>query len=116
MQYTFELLGVSPVLYFFDYQQQHTQNTKHQVIEYLGSNKCTLDAFIQSVETVPPTKWGWELEQVINTMISFWVKNADSVQYWQARLKDAGDNTLVIARVSDIKALSEEFEFLLGKN
>ncbi len=115
MQYTFEILGVSPVLYFFNYQQQHTQNTKEQVIEYLGAHKCTLDAFIQTVEAVPLTKWDWELERVINSIISFWVKNADSVQYWQRRLKDAGNNTLIIARVSDIKALRGEFEFLLSK-
>lgn len=114
MPYTFELIGVSPVLFFFNYQQQHTQKN-NQIIEYLGSDKCTLDSFIQSLEAVPPSKWDWELDQVRDTIISFWVTNADSVQYWQTRLKDAGKNTLVIARVSELKALRSEFEFLLSK-
>ncbi|MFE1748667.1 hypothetical protein [Coleofasciculus sp. H7-2] len=114
MNYTFEILGVSPILYFFNHQQEIIQAEPHRA-EYLGSPKCTLDAFLESVETVPP-KRGWNLEEVLDTIIDFWLNNSDNIQYWNKRLKDAGKENLVVARVADIKALRAEFDSLLGQN
>jgi hypothetical protein len=115
MRYTFDIVGVSPVLHFFDHQQQSMCQPQHQGVEYLGTHTCTLDAFLKSVEIVPP-KWDWNLDQVVDTVIHFWLHNSDTISYWKARLNDAGQDNLLVARVADIKALKAEFEFLLGKN
>ncbi|MBD2296552.1 hypothetical protein H6G06_24495 [Anabaena sphaerica FACHB-251] len=115
MEYTFDIVGVSPVLYFFDHQQQNMQKSQPQRIEYFGTDTCTLDAFLESVESVPASG-GWNLDQVVDTVIEFWLNNAESIQYWKTRLKDAGRDNLLVARVADIKALQAEFESLLDKN
>ena len=115
MKYTFELLGISPVLDFFNHQQKFLQKTPSARIEYLGTYQCTLDAFIESVETVPP-KQGWELDRVVDTVIQFWMNHSDHIRYWKARLQDAGKENLLVARVADINSLQAEFESLLGKN
>lgn len=109
MEYTFDILGVSPVLHFFNHQQEHHSQAG---AEYVGAFRCTLDAFLESVETVPP-KRGWELDEVVDTVINYWMKNSDSIQHWSQRLKDAGTQNLLVARVASIKALKVEFESLL---
>lgn len=115
MKYTFEILGISPVLYFFNQQQEIIQKTPRPDVEYLGTHKCTLDALLKSVETVVP-KRGWDLERAVDTVVDFWVNNSDSIRYWKARLNDAGSENLLVARLADIKSLRAEFESLLGKN
>lgn len=102
MKYTFEILGISPVLYFFNQQQEIIQKSPQSGVEYLGTHKCTLDALLESVETVPPNR-GWDLERVVDTVIDFWVNNSESIRYWKARLKDAGSENLLVARLADIK-------------
>lgn len=114
MNYSFEILGVSPVLYFFNQQQEIIHKTPSGV-EYLGAYKCTLDAFIESVEGVPP-KQDWDFDEVVGTMIEFWVKNSDTIGYWKARLADAGKENLLVGRLADIKGLQAELESLLGKS
>ncbi|MGQ4648360.1 hypothetical protein [Lyngbya aestuarii] len=111
MKYTFEILGVSPVIDFFSYQLE----TKSAGPEYLGTYQCTLDAFIESVETVPP-KRGWELDKVVDTVIKFWVNHSERIRYWQTELNDTGENNLLVSRVADVKSLKAEFESLLGQN
>jgi plasmid maintenance system antidote protein VapI len=115
MKYSFELLGISPVFDFFNHQQQFLQKTSAAGIEYLGSYQCTLDAFLESIETVPP-KRGWEMDRVVDTVIQFWMNHSDRIQYWKARLQDAGQQNLLVARVADLNSLQAEFESLLGKN
>ena len=112
MKYTFELLGVSPILYFFNQQQELTLKHPHTGVEYLGSFKCTLDAFIASVETVP-SKTDWNFDEVVDTMVNFWLNNSDLVQFWKTRLDDAGKESLLVARVADIKGLRDQLEYLL---
>ena len=46
-------------------------------------------------------------------MINFWMNNADSIQYWSSRLEDAGEDSLLVARVGDIRSLRQSFELLL---
>lgn len=115
MKYTFELLGISPVLDFFNHQQKFIQKMSSTGIEYLGTHQCTLDAFLASVATVPP-KHGWEMDRVVDTVIQFWLHNSEHIRYWKARLRDAGDENLLVARVADFKSLQAEFESLLGNN
>ncbi|HEY9832300.1 MAG TPA: hypothetical protein V6D26_17070 [Stenomitos sp.] len=115
MKYTFELLGISPVLDFFNHQQSFVQKPPAGGIEYLGSYECTLDAFLESVETVPP-KPDWNMDEVVDTVIQFWVNHSEPIRYWKARLYDAGHDNLLVARVADIGSLKAEFETLLDKN
>lgn len=114
MKYAFDIVGVSPVLYFFNHQQTQ-QEPKGTGVEYLAAYKCTLDAFLESVETIPP-KLEWNLDRVVDTVIKFWLNNSDTIQYWKVRLNDAGRDNLLVARVADIKSLKAEFESLLGDN
>lgn len=109
MKYTFDIVGVSPVVKFFEYQQQ----TIHQRIgvEYLGAYNCTLDGFLKSVETIK-SKYEWESDRVVDTIVKFWLHNSDRIQYWKSRLSDAGKDNLLVARVADIKGLKAEFEAL----
>jgi hypothetical protein len=115
MKYTFELLGISPILDFFNHQQKFLQKTPLPGIEYLGTHECTLDAFLESVETVP-SKRSWDMDKVVDTVIQFWLNNSEPIRYWKARLDDAGHDNLLVARVGDLKSLQAEFESLLGKN
>lgn len=115
MKYTFELLGISPVLDFFNHQQKLIQTPPATGIEYLGGYQCTLDAFLESVETIPP-KHGWEMDQVVDTVIQFWLNNSEHIRYWNTRLQDAGNQNVLVARVADFKSLQAEFESLLGNN
>lgn len=114
MNYTFEILGVSSTLCFFNQQQELLQNQHSAGIEYLGNRKCTLDSFVASVETVSP-KRGWDVDRVVDTVITFWMNNSESINYWKCRLQDAGSDNLLVARVGDIKSLQAVFESLLGQ-
>ncbi len=110
MDYSFEILGVSPLLFFFTHQQER-QHQPDAGAAYVGSDRCTLDAFIDSVHTIPHL-YGWNLDRVVDTVIQFWIANADAVRHWRSRLDDAGDQTVLIARVADIHAMRSEFEHL----
>lgn len=113
MKYTFDLVGVSPVVHFFKYQQQTIQ--KRIGVEYLGAYNCTLDGFLKSVETIG-SKYEWDSDRVVDTVVKFWMHNSESIRYWKYRLRDAGKDNLLVARVADIKGLKAEFEALLGDN
>ena len=114
MAYTFEILGVSPVLYFFNHQQDLGQQTPASGVEYIGSYQCTLDALIQSIEPVPPDH-GWDLDRAVDTVIDFWLSNSDRIRYWKRRLNDAGEHNLIVSRLADFTSLKSEFESLLDK-
>jgi plasmid maintenance system antidote protein VapI len=113
MAYTFELLGVSPVLDFFNHQQTRSQRPHQSAVEYLGVYHCTLDAFIQSIETVPPDR-GWRLDRAVDTVVLFWLSNVEAVRHWKQRLEDAGEQNLIVARLGDVRSLQAEFEQLFS--
>jgi hypothetical protein len=115
MKFTFDIVGVSPVLQFFNHQHHYSHNPNKLGVEYISTHICTLDAVIESVEPIPE-KWGWDMDEVVGTVIKFWMSNAESVCYWKSRLTDAGNDNLLVARVADVNALQAEFEALLGKN
>ena len=114
MKYTFELLGISSVLDFFNHQQKLIQKTPSKSIEYLGSHQCTLDAFLESVETVP-AKPGWAMDRVVDTVIQFWMNHPENIRYWKERLNDGGKENIIVARLADVKSLKAEFESLLSR-
>ncbi|MCT7957950.1 hypothetical protein [Laspinema palackyanum] len=113
MEYTFDILGVSPILYFFNQQQEKVITDSGVGVEYLGTPKCTLDAFIDSVQTVSPTK-EWDVDGVVQTVINFWMHNPDKIGYWKGRLEDAGDHNLLVTRVADMGSLRATFESILN--
>ncbi len=112
MEYTFDILGVSPILYFFNQQQEKVIADSGVGVEYLATPKCTLDAFIDSVQTVSPSK-EWDLDGVVQTVINFWMHNPDKIGYWKERLEDAGEQNLLVARVADMGSLRATFESIL---
>ena len=114
MFYTFEILGVSPILSFFDYQQQVLPQKSPIGVEYIGSYKCTLDALLASVETVSPER-GWDFDRVSEAVIQFWLDNTDSIMHWKHRLEDAGAENLLVSRLANIDSLKTEFEWLLAR-
>lgn len=111
MAFTFELLGVSPILEFFSHQQAQSNRQPPSGVEYLGSYKCTLDAFIKSVEEISPRR-GWEPDQAVDTVVNFWLTHVETVQHWKHRLEDAGQENLIVARFADLRSLKAEFEQL----
>ncbi len=115
MKYAFDIIGVSPVLHFFNQQVQSSKNQPNQGVEYLGTHACTLDAFIETAESITP-KMSWNNDEVVETVISFWMNNSDSIRYWKSRLQDAGKDNVIVARLADIKALQSEFELLLNQD
>lgn len=115
MKYTFDIVGVSSVLQFFNHQQQSWEHQQYKCVEYLPNHTCTLDAFLETVEPVP-NKRGWQMDQIVDTVINFWLNNAESIQYWKTRLQDAGKDNLLVTRLADINSLQAEFELLLDKN
>ncbi len=114
MKYAFNIVGVSPVLHFFNHQQKSLVGGQPQGIEYLGAPDCTLDAFLKTVESVP-TKESWEMDEVVKTVIDFWMNNSESIRYWKSRLLDAGRDNLIVTRVAEIQALQAEFDMLFQK-
>lgn len=114
--YTFSIVGVSPILYFFNQQQQILNQNLQTGVEYVPSYRCTLDALIQSVEEVS-SKHDWNLDDVVDTVVNFWMNNSEAIRHWKNRLHDAqGESiqgeSILVSRVADIQALKNEFEFL----
>jgi len=105
MHYTFEILGVLPVLHFIQYQAQVRPTTA----AYLACHRCTLDGFLGSLEHL---EQNWDLEAITQTVVAFWLHNQEGIHRWQHRLRDAGHSSLVVARLSHLSGLQQEFEHL----
>lgn len=114
MAYSFDLLGVTPVLTFFNYQQRNEQDP-HRPKAYLGAFQCTLDGFIDALELMPK-KPQWDWDEVVATMVKFWLRHGDRIRECETEFKQSMPEgpQLVIARVSNIDALRHNFEAILG--
>lgn len=110
--YTFDIVGVSPILSFFNQQQDISEKNLSTGVEYVSTFECTLDALIYSVETISP-QHEWHLDEVVRTVVNFWMHNSELVHHWKDRLQDAGKESLLVSRVADINSLKNEFELLL---
>lgn len=111
MAYSFELLGVTPLLSFFEYQQKNEQDPQRPKT-YVGSYNCTLDSFIHAMDMIPEKpKWDWD--QVVEAMVQFWFCHEEKVRACESDLTvDSEEPRLVIARVVNIEALRGNFELL----
>jgi len=54
------------------------------------------------------------LDEVVDTVIHYWMNNAEGIQHWKECLDRAGNDNLLVARLADVKALKAEFDALLG--
>ncbi len=111
MSYTFDIIDVTPILSFFDYQQQIEQD-RDRSKAYLGSYQCTLDSFIQATATVSK-KPDWDWDRAVESIVNFWLANENSVRYWKDKLSSANQESLIIGRVANFERLRNELEFLL---
>jgi hypothetical protein len=112
MNYSFNIVGVSPILDFFNHQYSNQEKPQQTGVEYIGTYKCTLDGLLESLEEVP-TKCGWNQDEVVDSVVRFWMNNPESVFYWRERLSDAGRDSLLVGRVADINGLRSELESFL---
>ncbi|NEO25431.1 MAG: hypothetical protein F6K03_00670 [Kamptonema sp. SIO4C4] len=111
MSYTFDIVGLASVVTFFNYQQKVERNPQRSKA-YFGSQLCTLDAFIESADLIPQ-KPDWNWEEVVQSMIHFWVRHEEQIRYWQEELEQATADNLLIGRVANVPALRSELETLL---
>jgi hypothetical protein len=114
MSYSFEIIGIAPVLQFFNQQQQlATQAQLSQA--YLGSYCCTLDGFINAAEQVNP-KPDWDWDAIVAKMVEFWLSREVDVRHWRAQFSLAeGGGHLIVARVVNYASLRREFEQLFER-
>ncbi|MGK7906120.1 MAG: hypothetical protein AB4040_02685 [Synechococcus sp.] len=114
MNYSFELIGITPILDFFKHQHSHRVQANKFRAEYIGAYHCSLDRFLHHLQDVPIER-KWDFDLLSQAVVDYWIASANSIQYWQSRLKDAGSSCLVVARVADTQALRNEFETMLTK-
>lgn len=110
MSYTFDIIGVAPVLQFFYYQEKVEKNPKRSKA-YLGSYQCSLDAFMRSAEQIY-SKPDWNWDKVMSSIVNFWLQYPEAIQYWKTELEQAGSENLIVARIASLDALRDEFEFI----
>lgn len=113
MSYSFDIIGVTPVLDFFYYQQKVEQNPCRSKA-YLGSYECTLDSFIQSTEMIPK-KPNWNWDEVIESIVDFWLHQEEAINQWKKTFDDSPEENLIVARVANVQWLRNEFKSLLEK-
>ncbi|WP_017328341.1 hypothetical protein [Synechococcus sp. PCC 7336] len=111
MSYSFELLGVTPILEFFNHQQRLLAQPSQTRLEYIGARRCSLDRFLQQLQDLPPDR-NWDPEALAQVAIDYWIGRAPTIQFWTQRLADAGSSCLVVARIGDFNSLRHEFEHL----
>lgn len=108
--YSFDIIGVSPIIQFFQHQQQ-VEQTPHRSKAYLGSYNCTLDSFIDSTEMVCQ-KPDWDWDNVVSEIVNFWLKHEEKIQRWKIELDTIKGDHLIIGRVANVDRLRQEFESL----
>lgn len=111
MSYCFDIVGITPVLDFFYYQQKVEQNP-YRSKAYLASYECTLDSFIQSTEIIPQ-KPDWNWDEVIESIIDFWLHQEQEIEKWKMRCLEAKDEILIVGRVANVNLLRRDFNSLL---
>lgn len=108
MSYNFEIIGITPVLTFFNYQQELEVNPLRSKT-YLGSYECTLDSFIESTKMIPQKPlWNWE--EVMTAMVNCWLRQEDKIRHWKIELESSEEQALLIARITNLESLRIELE------
>jgi ethanolamine utilization protein EutP (predicted NTPase) len=60
-----------------------------------------------------PMRRNWNLDRIVDSVINFWLNNAEQISHWKQCLRDAGTENVLVARVGDVESLKIEFESLL---
>lgn len=110
MTYVFNLIGVTSPLELFQQQQSQAQVGP----AYLAAPEARLDYFLAPLPEMSPQR-GWHLDQVVDTVISYWMQNAELIGHWRDRLGDAGRDALLVARVGNVEDWRSGLESLLGR-
>jgi hypothetical protein len=111
MSYSFDIIGIAPMLQFFQHQQR-VETTRKRSQAFLGSYCCTLDAFIEATEAVH-RKPDWDWDAIVGTIVAFWLSQDTDIRHWKQQLAIAqGDQNLIVARVVNYDSLRHEFETL----
>lgn len=110
MSYSFDIIGVSSVVQFFQYQQQ-VEQIRDRSKAYLGSYDCTLDSFINSTEMVLK-KPDWDWDAAIGEIVNFWLRHEKRIKRWKLELNEMQGDNLIVGRVANIDCLRSEFESL----
>lgn len=113
MEYTFDIIGISPILTFFNYQQTIEQHPQRSMA-YVGSYQCRLDALIAATQNIPH-KPNWNWDRIVDMMVQFWVQNEDRIQQWKNELETFNNDGLLVARIANVKLLRNELEQLLER-
>jgi hypothetical protein len=111
MSYSFDIIGIAPMLQFFNHQQRvETHPNRSQA--YLGSYCCTLDAFISATEAVH-RRPDWDWDEIVGKIVEFWLNQEEDVRHWKQQFESAeGHDNLIVARVINYDRLRHEFEGL----
>lgn len=114
MNYVFDLVGVAPMVEFFHQEQALAQGDGWRRPAYLGVAGCKLDLFLISLEDAIQER-AWDLDQAVDSVVQYWMKNQEAVRHWRDRFEDAGQHNVLVGRVADCATLQAEFEVMLGK-
>jgi hypothetical protein len=111
MSYSFDIVGIAPVLHFFNHQQR-VETSRDRSQAFLGSYCCTLDAFINATAAVHHRP-DWDWDAIVNTIVNFWISQENDVRHWQQQFAATeGNQNLIVARVVNYDSLRHEFESL----
>ncbi|MGF1516540.1 MAG: hypothetical protein ACFCVB_01870 [Nodosilinea sp.] len=111
MSYSFDIIGIAPVLQFFNHQQRLEAKLDRSQA-FLGSYCCTLDAFIAATEAIHHRP-DWDWDAIAATIIAFWLNQESDIRHWKQQFADAeGSQNLIVARVVNYNSLRHEFETL----
>lgn len=110
MSYSFDIVGISPVIQFFK-QQQRSETDPQRSTAYVSSYICTLDSFIEATEIVPQ-KPDWDWNQVVDAMVAFWLNQENKVHRWKSELESLEGEHLIIGRVANFESMRGELESL----
>ncbi len=112
MTYTFDIVGITPILTFFNYQEE-VENSPSRAKTYLPSYECSLDGFIKSTEIIP-NKPDWNWDEVVETMVKFWLENEPTIKQWKSQLLSVTNDSFLVARVANFNLLRREFETIIN--
>ncbi|PSN11642.1 hypothetical protein C7271_24385 [filamentous cyanobacterium CCP5] len=110
MSYSFDIVGISPVIQFFN-QQQRQETSSQRSTAYVSSYVCTLDSFIEATESLPQGP-DWDWNQVVDAMVAFWLNQEHSVRRWKSELESLEGENLIVGRVANFESMRGELESL----